>query len=68
MEKIHSLQIHENADIYKKAYTIIDTYFGSEDEEDTNIVPQMDVTTGQYAFGGDMSAPPGGFQFGGGQM
>jgi len=51
MEKIHSLQIHENADTYKKAYTIIDIYFDSEDEEDTDIVPQMDVTAGQYTFG-----------------
>ncbi|CAG8443417.1 8315_t:CDS:1 [Ambispora gerdemannii] len=67
MEKIHNLQIHENTDIYKKAYNIIDTYFGDEDEEDANLVPQMDMSTGQFSFGNNVNAPPGGFNFGGGQ-
>lgn len=49
MEKIHQLQIHDNVEIYKKAYTIIDKYF-NDDEEDTGLAPDVDQATGQFAF------------------
>ncbi|KAL1921129.1 uncharacterized protein VTP21DRAFT_10845 [Calcarisporiella thermophila] len=64
MEKIHNLQIHENVEIYKKAYHIIDKYFGEEEEEDTGIAPEVDSNTGAFAFQQDASVPQGGFQFG----
>ncbi|KAI8846665.1 armadillo-type protein [Chytridium lagenaria] len=34
IDKIYNLQSHENAEIYKKSYNIISTYFGDEEEED----------------------------------
>ena len=64
MDKIHQLQLHDNSDIYKKAYHIIDEYFSEEDEE-TGIAAEVDQTTGTYAFPTQMDIPQGGFQFGG---
>ncbi|OMH79647.1 Importin subunit alpha-1 [Zancudomyces culisetae] len=63
MEKIHNLQMHDNIDIYKKSYQIIDKYFG--DENDTNPIdePEIDPMTGEYTFHTDVSAPQGGFNF-----
>ena len=63
MEKIHQLQLHDNQDIYKKAYAIIDKYF-SDEEEDTGLAPEVDATTGTYTFPTQMDIPQGGFQFG----
>ncbi|CAB4424953.1 unnamed protein product [Rhizophagus irregularis] len=57
MEKIHNLQNHENLEIYKKAYHIIDKYFAEDEEEDPNLAPEMDVTTGQFAFQTDVNMP-----------
>lgn len=66
MEKIHNLQNHENLEIYKKAYHIIDKYFAEDEEEDPNLAPEMDATTGQFAFQTDVNMPQGGFHFGDG--
>lgn len=33
LDKIHQLQLHENQDIYNKAYGIIDKYFGGDEDE-----------------------------------
>lgn len=35
LEKIEQLQNHENEDIYKLAYEIIDQFFSSDDVSDT---------------------------------
>jgi len=43
LDKIEFLQSHENMDIYKKVFEMIEQYFGSE-EEDTNIAPAIDPT------------------------
>ncbi|KAJ1818149.1 Importin subunit alpha-1 [Coemansia sp. RSA 2675] len=66
MEKIHNLQLHDNIEIYKKAYNIIDKYFAEEgdDEEDNELMPGVDQQTGQFNFEGDVSVPQGGFNFG----
>ncbi|KAJ1895867.1 Importin subunit alpha-1 [Kickxella alabastrina] len=66
MEKIHNLQLHDNIEIYKKAYNIIDKYFAEEgeDEDDNELMPEVDHQTGQFNFEGDVSAPQGGFNFG----
>ncbi|CAJ0766032.1 22279_t:CDS:1, partial [Entrophospora sp. SA101] len=63
MEKIHNLQTHDNIDIYKKAYHIIDKYFAEDDEEDSNLAPEMDMNTGQFIFQPDLNLPQGGFNF-----
>ncbi|KAI9592031.1 armadillo-type protein [Syncephalis fuscata] len=63
MEKINALQIHDNVDIYKKAYQIIDKYFSEEDEEDATLAPTVNENTGAYAFQPDVNVPQGGFDF-----
>ncbi|KAK9765392.1 Importin subunit alpha-1 [Basidiobolus ranarum] len=63
MEKIHNLQIHDNIQIYQKAYGIIDKYFGEEEDEDTGLAPEVDSSTGAFAFQSDVSMPQGGFNF-----
>ena len=64
MEKIHELQLHDNAEIYKKAYRIIDMYFSEEDDDETGLGPEVDQATGTYSFPTQMDIPSGGFQFG----
>ena len=63
MEKIHDLQIHDNVEIYKKAYQIIDKYFG-EEEEDAELAPEVDASTGAFTFPTNVNVPQGGFSFG----
>lgn len=62
LDKIEFLQSHENQDLYKKAYNIIEKYFGCE-EEDKEVAPS--IGDGQYRFHAD--APTNGctdkFQF-----
>lgn len=65
MEKIHNLQLHDNVDIYKKAYGLIDKYFGEDDEEEAaDIAPAVDQATGTFSFSTQMDIPQGGFNFG----
>ena len=39
LDKIESLQNHENVEIYKLAYEIIEQYFSDDAEEDAEGVP-----------------------------
>ncbi|KAL3626572.1 hypothetical protein CASFOL_030121 [Castilleja foliolosa] len=62
LEKIESLQSHDNNDIYEKAVKILETYW-LEDEEET-VIPVGDGTQPGFSFGGNgLQAPPGGFNF-----
>lgn len=47
LDKIESLQNHENVDVYKLAYDIIEQYF-SEDTDDTNLEPQVGEGTFEF--------------------
>nr|CAB3260069.1 importin subunit alpha-7 [Phallusia mammillata] len=49
LDKIESLQSHENQEIYQKTFDMIDKYFGSEDE-DQQLAPEMDENAKQYSF------------------
>jgi len=40
LDKIEALQNHENVDIYKLAYEIIEQFFSDEGQEDTGLAPQ----------------------------
>ena len=59
MEKIEGLQNHTNNDIYEKALRSVETYFGLEDDDAQDLLPE--VQGNQFAFGA--AAPTGGFQF-----
>jgi len=67
LDKIESLQNHENVEIYKLAYEIIEQYFSDDGEEDPALAPQ--ATADGFQFGADSTsgdgpeAPAGGFQF-----
>ena len=62
MDKIEFLQSHENMEIYQKAFDIIETYFGSE-EEDANLAPSIDEQGQQYSFNPEPQEPSQGFEF-----
>lgn len=65
MVTIHQLQHHENLEIYKKCFFIMDKYFPDEDDTgaDTGVdAPQVDAS-GAFAFQPQMAAPSGGFSF-----
>jgi importin subunit alpha-1 len=64
LEIIQNLQNHDNEEIFKKAFHLIDRYFSEEEEEDADMVPEMDANTGSFAFQQDVNVPSGGFQFG----
>lgn len=62
LDKLEALQSHENEEIYKKALAIIDTYFGSNDEAETELVPKE--VAGTLEFQSSTGNPPeGGFTF-----
>ncbi|KAI8994606.1 armadillo-type protein [Pilobolus umbonatus] len=61
LDAIHRLQTHDNVDIYRKSYQLIDKYFGdNDDEQDTEMAP--DNNNGQFIFNQEQ-APQGGFHF-----
>ncbi|XP_047449265.1 importin subunit alpha-3 [Mugil cephalus] len=62
LEKVEQLQNHENEDIYKLAYEIIDQFFSSDDiDEDTSLAPEA-IQGGIYGFN-SANVPAEGFQF-----
>ncbi|KAG5462483.1 MAG: importin alpha protein [Olpidium bornovanus] len=65
MEKIHNLQMHDNEEIYAKSYSIIQKYFADDEDDSQLSSPQVDSTTGAFAFNAqNVTLPQGGFQFG----
>lgn len=53
MVTIHNLQQHDNLEIYKKAFNIMDKYFPDEDEVDTNISARAAHETGVFVVSGN---------------
>lgn len=54
MEKIFNCQQNQNDKIYEKAYTIIETYFGEEDDAiDESVAPQASGNT--FGFGSNVN-------------
>ncbi|KAH8919675.1 hypothetical protein BT69DRAFT_1337098 [Atractiella rhizophila] len=68
MVTIHNLQHHENVEIYKKCFFIMDKYFPDDDDQQTGIDAGQADPSGAFAFQSDVAAPSGGFSFGGNQM
>jgi Atypical Arm repeat len=53
---IENLQEHQNLDVYEKAVSIVETFFGGEEvDEDENLVPETN-DNGTFTFG--ISSPP----------
>lgn len=50
LDAIEQLQEHSNDDVYKKAISIIERYFGVEEEGDENVLPGVS-NDGQFVFG-----------------
>jgi len=62
LDKIEPLQNHENEDIYKLAYEIIENYFSEETDDDPNLMPKTD--DGAFQFDPNASTlPESGFKF-----
>lgn len=61
LDKLEALQQHENDEIYKKAYAIIDTYFGN-DAAEADLNP-AEVNGALEFTGTSTNAPEGGFNF-----
>jgi importin subunit alpha-1/8 len=58
LDKLEALQNHENEEIYEKAYSIIDTYFSDEVDEQTSLAPN--TNNGELEFN---AQPNGNGQF-----
>ncbi len=52
LDKIEGLQEHQNTEIYEKVVSIIETYFGVEENEDENLLPVIEGDS--FAFGAPM--------------
>lgn len=64
LDKIESLQNHENIEIYKIAYEIIENYFSEDlEEEDANLVPEVGAAENAFQFDPNSAMPSEGFQF-----
>ena len=61
LDKIEQLQSHENEDIYKLAYDIIDQYFSEDIEEDPNLAPE--TQNNAFQFDPNSQVPQEGFNF-----
>ncbi|XP_074032671.1 karyopherin alpha3 [Leptinotarsa decemlineata] len=61
LDKIEALQNHDNIDIYRLAYDIIEQYFSGDAEDDPNIAP----TAGEsgFTFDPNTNLPNDGFKF-----
>ena len=58
LDKIEFLQSHDNEEIYRKAFEIIEYYFSGEDEK-----PGIDQNADQFQFCAGVTMPQEGFQF-----
>ncbi|ORZ07839.1 armadillo-type protein [Absidia repens] len=65
VDNIHGLQSHDNAEIYKKAYAIIDKYYSEEDDDETDadMAAGANGDGGQFTFQQQVDTPQGGFNF-----
>lgn len=50
LDKLEALQNHQNEEIYNQAFTLVDTYFVAQ--EDENLAPKQ--AGGEYEFTGEV--------------
>ncbi|EDW03134.1 importin subunit alpha [Drosophila grimshawi] len=63
LDKLEALQQHENEEVYKKAFTIIDTYFSTADDEAEQQLAPQEVNGALEFNAAQPKAPEGGFNF-----
>ncbi|XP_011188423.1 importin subunit alpha [Zeugodacus cucurbitae] len=62
LDKLEKLQEHENEEIYKKAFALVDTYFNSGEDAEAELAPQE--VNGALEFNaGQSKTPEGGYTF-----
>lgn len=61
VDKLEALQQHENQEIYEKAYSIIDTYFNENNEEEPQLAPR--TVGGQLEFSAENGSDRSQFKF-----
>lgn len=66
VDKLESLQSHHNEDVYEKAVELLEKYFGEDDAEDENLLPN--TAANGFTFGAAPLGAHGGFSFGESQM
>lgn len=49
LDKIESLQTHENSEVYDLAYELIDTYFSEDKDEDADLQPKATEAGFEFA-------------------
>ncbi|XP_053212302.1 importin subunit alpha-3-like [Panonychus citri] len=62
LDKIELLQNHDNPDIYRLSYEIIDSFFSDDNDEDASLVPTSNDGTG-FQFGNANTLPDKRFNF-----
>uniref|UniRef100_A0A1A9VIL1 Importin subunit alpha n=1 Tax=Glossina austeni TaxID=7395 RepID=A0A1A9VIL1_GLOAU len=62
LDKLENLQRHENQDIYKKAYFLLDTYFSENETAEAKLVPRQTQGTLEFTVE-KLDVPKGGFTF-----
>lgn len=65
-QTIEDLQNHDNKSIYTRATSMLETYFGAEEVDETEMMPNVVTdSTGhqQFGFGGPSNTGAGGFKF-----
>jgi len=63
LDKIESLQNHENLEIYRIAFEIIEHYFSDDIDEDPELVPETTDNTFQFDAGNATMPDAGGYNF-----
>jgi len=63
LDALEDLQRHENEEIYEKSVKILQVYFESEEDDNMGMAPEIDQSTGQFAFGASTAAKPAQFAF-----
>ncbi|CAO3621839.1 unnamed protein product [Cunninghamella blakesleeana] len=66
LDAIHNLQNHENAQIYKKSFGIIEAFFNDDDADVPDQIDNAATLNNQngFQFQSNVNLPQGGFQFG----
>jgi importin subunit alpha-1 len=63
LDKLETLQNHQNNEVYDKTIKILENYFGAEEEEVDALAPGVNTTQNSYQFGNNFAPPSTGFQF-----